>query len=399
MDFAARERSVQRVTASVPYVTLAGTVVVSLTVLRQLTLGPPWVLISVCGAAFLWVLVLGPRTKDMVTMNVVNRTYYLGLLAFAAVIVVLNPIGGLFAYTGYVHGLRLPSQRWKVAGAAYTGVWAALSQIGGVHTLFHERYGWAFYLAMLAFNLLFAGAMSHLSSVMAAQSEQRRVTAEKLAATLEENATLHAQLLVQAREAGIQEERQRMAGEIHDTLAQGLTGIITQLQATARSEDRHIAAALRLARENLAEARRSVQAIGPSELDDRSLPEALRAVAERWSAHTGVPSQVSSTGTELSLHPEIEATLLRTAQEALSNVAKHARAAKVGVTLSYMDDVVTLDVRDDGVGFTPGGKSDGYGLTAMRARVKRLAGTVDIESEPGGGTAVSAAVPAIGVPA
>jgi signal transduction histidine kinase len=101
------------------------------------------------------------------------------------------------------------------------------------------------------------------------------------------------------------------------------------------------------------------------------------------------------------MHTDVEVTLLRTAQEALTNVAKHAQASRVGLTLSYMEDVVTLDVRDDGVGFEPNAKrtngspDGGFGLTGMRQRVQRLAGHLEIESEPGGGTAISATVPAI----
>lgn len=93
--------------------------------------------------------------------------------------------------------------------------------------------------------------------------------------------------------------------------------------------------------------------------------------------------------------------MLRVAQEALANVARHANAARVGVTLSYMGDVVTIDVRDNGIGFVPGsgrngaGAGAGFGLTAMRRRVERLAGTLEIETEPGAGTAVSATLPAI----
>ena len=101
------------------------------------------------------------------------------------------------------------------------------------------------------------------------------------------------------------------------------------------------------------------------------------------------------------LHPEIEVTLLRTAQEALANVAKHAGATRAGMTLSYMGDVVALDVRDDGIGFempdASAGRASGFGLTAMRQRVGRVAGTLAVESEPGVGTAISARVPAIGV--
>jgi signal transduction histidine kinase len=92
-------------------------------------------------------------------------------------------------------------------------------------------------------------------------------------------------------------------------------------------------------------------------------------------------------------------TLLRVTQEALQNIAKHGKADRVGITLSYMEDQLALDVRDDGIGFEPekikAGKGKGYGLSAMRQRVGRLAGSLSIESEPGRGTVVSAIVPAI----
>ena len=116
-----------------------------------------------------------------------------------------------------------------------------------------------------------------------------------------------------------------------------------------------------------------------------------------------MPVEVVTTGDVQPLHPEVEVALLRTAQEALANVAKHANASRAGLTLSYMGDVVTLDVRDDGVGFDgarpePTSAGSGFGLSAMRQRVNRVAGTLAIESEPGAGTAVSARVPAIVAP-
>jgi len=171
-----------------------------------------------------------------------------------------------------------------------------------------------------------------------------------------ENTGLQAQLLVQAREAGAGDERQRMAREIHDTLAQGLTGIITQLEAAQQTpndaeRERRIDNAKRLARHSLAEARRSVQALRPQALENSRLPEALADEVARWSVTSGVAGEVKTTGDARALHPEVEVTLLRVAQEALANVAKHAGASRAGVTLSYMEDVVSLDVRDDGVGF------------------------------------------------
>jgi len=242
---------------------------------------------------------------------------------------------------------------------------------------------------------------------------------QRLEEMVAENTGLQAQLLTQAREAGAGDERQRMAREIHDTLAQGLTGIITQLEAAQQTasepeRERRIGNATRLARDSLAEARRSVQALRPQALEDSKLPDALAEEVARWTATSGVPAEVRTTGDPRALHPEVEVTLLRVAQEALANVAKHAAATHAWVTLSYMEDVVTLDVRDDGSGFAQPGAGNapgngpgnapgnaqsqaggGFGLIAMRQRVNRLAGQLEIESEPGAGTAVSASLPAI----
>jgi signal transduction histidine kinase len=255
-------------------------------------------------------------------------------------------------------------------------------------------------------------AFSRWSEITAMQNEQRKqIIVElaeanaKLEAAMAENVELQARLLAQAREAGTLDERQRMAREIHDTLAQGLTGIVTQVQAARSAEGRpndwrrHLDNAADLARESLSEARRTVQAIGPEPLEQRALCDALTEVAERWSERHGVRAEVTTTGTARPLHPEVEVALLRTAQEALANVAKHAAASRVGLTLSFLADLVTLDIRDDGVGFDPDGvrrgDDGGFGLTVMRQRVGRLAGTLEVESEPGTGTALFAGVPAI----
>ena len=241
---------------------------------------------------------------------------------------------------------------------------------------------------------------SVISATVARQNEERRRALEQLAAAQAENEGLQRQLLSQAREAGVLDERQRLSQEIHDTLAQGLTGIITQLEAAAQAREnpaawqRHLANATALARENLTAARRSVHALHPEPLDGTNLPDALADVSRRWSERTGVPAGFTTTGTPQPLHPEIEATLLRITQEALSNVDKHAAASRVGLTLSYMEDEVTLDVRDDGVGFTAD-RPAGFGLPGMRRRVQRLAGHLNVESEPGGGTAISANLPAV----
>jgi signal transduction histidine kinase len=262
-------------------------------------------------------------------------------------------------------------------------------------------------------NTSLAGAFSFFGIMLNGVNARRKQAITDLAeanrqlsATLAENAGLHRQLLTQAREAGTLDERARMPRKIHDTIAQALTAIITQLEAADQVRDRpderqrHLDTVARLARESLAEARRSVQALRPSPLEHAGLPEALADVAAPWSTVHGVTAEVTTTGTVQEMHPEIEGTLVRTAQEALANVAKHAGASRVGLTLSYMDDVVTLDVRDDGAGFDPAvarsnGEHGGFGLTAMHQRLQRIAGLLEIESEPGGGTAISARVPAV----
>ncbi|WFE46211.1 sensor histidine kinase [Verrucosispora sp. WMMD1129] len=355
-----------------------------------------------------WYVVLSPQWQGQQRSMAV---YYVGLLAFAAVLVAASPWYGFFAWVGFLHAFLVLNGRWRFAGMAATAVLVATAQGGGLPSSWSN---WPLWLVLVLVNLVLAGAVSWFNLVGEREDARRkRLVAElaaanrQLAETVRENEGLHAQLLTQAREAGVLDERQRMAQEIHDTLAQGLTGIITQLEAAEQTRDRsadwrrHMDNALALARESLTEARRSVRALRPEPLETARLPDALSELGERWSAVHGVTASVSTTGTPRPLHPEIEVTLLRAAQEALSNVARHAGASRVGLTLSYMSDVVTLDVRDDGSGFDVANQSttpdqDGsYGLTAMRQRVNRVGGQVAVESEPGGGTAVSASVPAL----
>jgi signal transduction histidine kinase len=261
---------------------------------------------------------------------------------------------------------------------------------------------WAIYLGVVALQTATVAAGLYGGQKLSEIAEERRQALEQLELAMEENDGLHAQLVTQAREAGVLDERQRMAREIHDTIAQGLTGVITQIEAVHQAWDdeaevrRRLDMASELARQSLAEARRSVQAIRPAQLDDSRLPEALGDVATRWSEINGVPVQVRTTGDRRPLHPEVEVTLLRATQEGLANVAKHAGASRVGVTLSFMDDSVSLDVRDDGAGFNPIQtiQAGSFGLAAMRQRVEHVNGVMHIESATGEGTAISVRIPA-----
>jgi signal transduction histidine kinase len=338
-----------------------------------------------------------PRTAQRGRMIV----YFAGLVTLAGVLLARHPVFVVFAITAYLHSALLRPWPLTILGV---GVLSLLVNI--IPTGFPQStpdIGTVFVLTTI--QTLSIGFGTVMGERVAELSEQRRQVVTQLETALVENAGLHAQLLAQAREAGVLDERQRMAREIHDTLAQGLIGIITQLEAMSQMQAhptewrRHLDNAARLARVSLSEARRSVEASRPGALEKTRLPGALAAVVEEWSALHTVAVQVTTVGDAQPLHAEVEAALLRTTQEALANVAKHAKASRVGVTLSYMGDVVTLDVRDDGVGFevpdSAAGAGTGFGLTAMRQRVSRVAGTLAVESEPGGGTAISARVPAI----
>ncbi|HEY0999595.1 MAG TPA: sensor histidine kinase [Streptosporangiaceae bacterium] len=369
------------------------------------------------GAWVTWMVVLHP----VETLRPWQRyAYFAGLLVFVAVLTFRSPWFAFFTWLGFLHAGQYLTGAWRWAGCAGVAIFFAMAQAGGFHRPTFSLV--AIWVLLACVDVVLVGVFMLLGVRVGEQNEARKHMIVELAEAnhrleemIAENTGLQAQLLTQAREAGVGDERQRMAREIHDTIAQGLTGIVTQLEAVQQTSndaerERRIDNAKRLARDSLAEARRSVQALRPHALENSRLPEALADEVARWSVTSGVTGDVETTGQARALHPEVEVTLLRVAQEALANVAKHAGASRAGVTLSYMEDLVSLDVRDDGAGFAvaPAGESranghlageapaaGGFGLIAMRQRVSRLAGQLEIESEPGAGTAVSASLPAI----
>ncbi|MCX5360631.1 sensor histidine kinase [Streptomyces sp. NBC_00124] len=323
----------------------------------------------------------------------------------------INPFFAFYASTGYFDTDELiPGKRRQRLGLFAHAVVIAGSQAGGMP--FHSWIQWVLFGVMLIANTTLLMMVGHFARQEEQRSRDRAVTITELERTntalqqaLDENAALHAQLLVQAREAGVADERRRLAAEIHDTIAQGLTGIIAQLQVVANAPDldvarTHLARASDLARHSLGEARRSVHNLAPVALEDAGLPEALKKTVAEWGERTGVRAEFTVTGRAEQLHEEVAATLLRIVQEALSNAARHARATRVGVTLSFLGDEVILDIRDDGQGFDPLAvpartRTGGFGLDGMRARAERIAGSLTVESEPGHGTALSARVPLV----
>ena len=210
-----------------------------------------------------------------------------------------------------------------------------------------------------------------------------------------------ARLFARSTRLGAVEERNRLAREIHDTLAQGLTATALQLESAdalldAGSEKAHepLRRALSLTRSNLEEAKRSVLDLRAAPLEGRPLSEALKALVERWEAETGVATRYRAVNGSRPLPPRVEAALYRICQEALTNVARHAEPDRVRVELVATPEWVRLLVEDDGRGFDASDvPDDRHGLLGMRERAEMLGGTLDVRSGPGAGTRIEATVP------
>ena len=183
-------------------------------------------------------------------------------------------------------------------------------------------------------------------------------------------------LAEEVRRAAVLDERNRMARDIHDTLAQGFTGVIVQLEAAkdaiarrrGRDTREHIQRAADLARQSLAEARRSVRALKPLALEHGGLQAAFAALLANVTAGTGLTAHFACSGAPYGLPLDAEESLLRIGQEALTNVLKHADAKHFEATLAFDATGIALALRDDGVGFDPGARTDGMGLRGMHER-------------------------------
>ncbi|WP_370591185.1 sensor histidine kinase [Saccharopolyspora montiporae] len=233
------------------------------------------------------------------------------------------------------------------------------------------------------------------------ESRRRQELIDDLTRTRSELATTQHQ-------AGVAAERERLAREIHDTLAQGLSSIILLLRAadTALPPDAdkarsRITEAERTATDNLSEARRFVRDLRPPSLTENSLPQALERLCRHTEHDTGIHCHLRIDEGTTALPATYEIALLRAAQATLSNVTRHARATTAVITLGLLDTEVTLDIYDDGTGFDPDttrprDDGSGYGLLALHERITALGGRMTIESTPGHGTAVAIGLPLTG---
>ncbi|MFI7649247.1 sensor histidine kinase [Micromonospora sp. NPDC049460] len=249
------------------------------------------------------------------------------------------------------------------------------------------------FIPMAVGGALLSGGLGLWIHAVVRRSRERAELIEQLRDSRAEVARL-------SREAGVTAERTRLAGEIHDTLAQGFTSIITLLQAADTDLDKNPAAvrrrldlAVRTARENLAESRAMVATLTPPALGAGTLEQALRGLVVRLREETGIEAEHDTEGAVRPLPTAVEVVLVRAAQELLTNVRRHAEASRVTLLLSYAERAVCLVVTDDGRGFDPGGPSGGFGLAGIRARADQVNGALDIHVGPEG-TRIQLEVPA-----
>lgn len=336
-----------------------------------------------------------------------------------AALLVLSPDGLWTAFPLYFLQLHLLPVRWALPAVTLT----AAAAIAGFLLHGSPVSPGSFIGPLLGAAVAVATVLGY--EALYRENERRRELIDELMAT-------RAELAAAERTAGTLAERERLAREIHDTLAQGLSSIQLLLRAAQRALPAgspaapHIERARAAAQDNLAEARRFVRALSPPGLERGSLAGALERLSA--SASSGPPGpdgphgspgmpgspgspvevQFTVSGTPTELPTPYEVALLRTAQSALANTVRHADARRAEITLSFMDTSVSLDVVDDGKGFDPAsahrkgrgsgegresGEDGGFGLPAMRARARSLGGTLSVESAPGQGTAVAVTLP------
>lgn len=343
----------------------------------------------------------------------------------------------LTAFSGIYFGGSMYMESWP-RGARYmwlfvlTGIWAIDLFVApaGIYLVFVLYFlylrvldmAWGIIAVIFATSvsvgvqiptgLTFGGVMGPVVSALVtiaihyAFRTLQRINAER-EALIDELVAARSRLAETERTAGMNAERQRIAHEIHDTLAQGLSSIQMLLHAAQRDldagENQRVHERIELARstaaDNLAEARAMIAALQPAALSKTSLSAALERMAQGFAATADIVIEVDTEGPAHQLPMKVEAALLRVAQGAVGNVVKHADATKARVTVTYEPGEVRVDVVDNGRGFDaaaveaqPAGLGH-IGLSAMRRRAEELGGTVEIESTPGEGTAVSVSVP------
>lgn len=339
---------------------------------------------------------IGPLLRSVRTRAWAAACWLTTVTAVWMVLLALTPDGIWLAFPLFFVQLHLLPRPWALTAVATT---TALAIAGfGWHT--HTLTPGTVIGPVLGAAVAIAVSLGY--QTLYRESEDRRHLIEELTAT-------RGELAAAERAAGVLAERERLAREIHDTLAQGLSSIQLLLRAAEHAQltDQpakavgHVRHARQTAVDNLAEARRFVRALSPPALEAGTLPAALERLCATTARTSPLTAHCQISGTPTDLPTPHEVALLRIAQSALANTVQHAHATHVEMTLSYMGTEIALDVVDNGRGFDPEILSapgepvpgSGFGLTAMRTRVRALHGAIILESAPGQGTALAVTLP------
>ncbi len=347
------------------------------------------------GVLYVGIGTAGTRLFDRVD-TVPAWLLYFGVEILLAMAILLI---GTFYGSFWIITLPLVSQsvsalprRWSLLVCALVlvfGFTIPLGLIGGWRSAFQNTL---FFLAAVVFVALF--------TEVAVRERKARGEVERLAVELRQANEKLRQHAVQADELATAKERNRVAREIHDSLGHYLTVINVQLEAAravhAQDPEKSLESihkAQSLAREGLADVRRSVAALRASPIDERPLPEALEGLVSECRA-AGLIAALAVSGSPRRLTAQAERALYRAAQEGLTNVRKHARASRCDVHLDYSGPAVRLTIQDNGVGAGENTEPPGYGLLGVQERAELLGGAVSIASVPGSGFCLRVELPA-----
>ncbi|WP_229116497.1 sensor histidine kinase [Parenemella sanctibonifatiensis] len=333
--------------------------------------------------------------------KVTERLVVVWLLGLAVVWGVAVAVSAEFVWVAFLLWLlagHLLPVRWGVPFSLLILTVTAVAPV-----LHHGGTSWAGAIGPLIGGV-FAYAVSRGYLQLLRDADERERLLASLTRAHRTMSELQDELAAAERQSGAIAERTRISRDLHDTVAQSLSSIRLLAHAGAgRSQDPQAATTLNqlesLAGESLADVRRIVAALAPSELEDDALTAALRRLLDRVHDQSGLATDLHVEPTVPKLPAEVEIALLRTAQSALANVRLHARADRVVLSLIDAEDSVRLDITDDGIGFDVaaweqrGSTSGSFGLRFMRSRLRELGGGLDIESTPGEGTALSIHLP------
>lgn len=340
------------------------------------------------------------RPERLAGRPLASGGYFLGMLAGCTVLFSLSFNFFPLYLALYPMAFVALAGGWAYAGVALTTAVALLGP--GLLTLTPQNV-----IVTVAAATLAAVAGGSIRALETESERHRRTNAElsrirtSLEAALADNLRLTDTLVAEAHRAGVAAERTRLAAEIHDTLAASLSGILAQLEALDTElpgEDgarRRVRTSIDVARDALREARQSVTTLRAGEPERTDLGTAIRGLAQRLGGNAGLPVTVEVAGSVVEVSPQTADAVLRATGEALTNIAKHAAAGHVYLTLTYLENQVAVDIADDGRGLAPADRDapSGHGLAIMAERLAAVGGTAEVSGAPGRGTTVTLTAP------